>query len=883
MPERVSGFFKVSLRRLVATVICCTGFSANADYAAFQLDATTLSKAPRGGADAIAGRGDWWLTNGTLCAAVSDVEHDAGIVAGGGSLIDFGYCSRADDQWTYANLLTGLAKEKAIRAREILAKSEPAKAEVVVVGEDGGLRQTLRYVFSEDDPDALSMWVEVERTAPGRDVRLSGLLTLYPHRALTPYTLSTIAPDYSFGFDHPYVDRNSMLSLTAGMMPADWNILVGSHTEKAPLSYGVQLASAYLTDRDGVDHRLPQFLITLPDYSLHGWMTRPLWWSSEKPGLAQMLQSQLMDLDVGERMVVHFRIVAGKAADVAAATDQIYRGPTLRGSVNAAPVSIEVFAENGRSLSQRRVPFPGQFSLRLPQSHQKVILVVRSPWGEVLKREQRIAGDTNVGALTFNERTEVRLPVGKAMKLSFFGLGDTPTPRIGDDLLNFRQDGQPVEHSMVSNSVSLAGVRSDPQGIFLPPGEYDVLASRGLEHSVTTTRLQVTAGEVTKLDIETPQRLLSSEWVAADFHVHAGPSFDSTLPLVERFRTFAAQDAKILVLSEHNRIVDGQKALDSLGLDEPILLITGSELTGMARTPIAPTSLGHSNIFPVAQRGELFAGGAPRVEDRRVQDLITDTRYRYPEAIFQLNHPRSLDAIDSDLAYFNHLSQAKPFEPALPLSHARNSILLEPAASGFRDIDFDAMEILNGSEMAAYPAALRDWLALLNQGYRIRATGNSDSHGLDEVVSVPRNYVKLDVAEQQAPSAVARAIRAGELYLTSGPLLSVSHQGRNAMGQELKGVSVVLDIRTDAAPWVGVDTLRLYVNGRKSLEKSVVSGQQYSEIVHVKRDSVVVVEVSGTAGRLYEKLYPGLQPLAVSNPVYIDADNDGQWTAPGVP
>ncbi|WP_372750578.1 hypothetical protein, partial [Litorivivens sp.] len=145
-------------RSLCAVTLVWAGIAspAGADYAAFQLDAANMASAARGGVDAIAGRGDWWLTNGTLCAAISDVEHDAGIVAGGGSLIDFGFCGRDDDQWTYANLLTGLAKEKAIRASEILAKSGASKAEVVVVGEDGGLRQTLRYVFSESDPSALS-------------------------------------------------------------------------------------------------------------------------------------------------------------------------------------------------------------------------------------------------------------------------------------------------------------------------------------------------------------------------------------------------------------------------------------------------------------------------------------------------------------------------------------------------------------------------------------------------------------------------------------------------------------------------------------------------------------------------------------------------------
>ena len=48
------------------------------------------------------------------------------------------------------------------------------------------------------------------------------------------------------------------------------------------------------------------------------------------------------------------------------------------------------------------------------------------------------------------------------------------------------------------------------------------------------------------------------------------------------------------------------------------------------------------------------------------------------------------------------------------------------------------------------------------------------------------------------------------------------------------------------------------------------------------RDSVVVVEVMGPATPVYAKLLPGLEPIALANPIYVDADNDGRWQPPGL-
>ncbi len=855
-------------------------------FSAQQISAENIAELPREGMDAIAGKGDWWLSNGRLCAAISDIDHDAGIVVGGGSLIDLGFCDRSDDQWSYANVLTGLAKEKAIPAKVISAHNSEGRAEIRVVGEDQGLRQTLRYVLSDEHPDELELWVEVERIGRGRRVQLSGMLTLYPNRAMTPYTLSSYLPQYSLGFDHPVIDRNNVFSLVGGMMPADWNILLGSHMAQPSISYGVQLESATLTDREGRDHALPQFLVTLPEYSLHGWMTRPLWFGSDKPGLWQMAQSQLMDLKTGERMRARFRIVPGQRPDVASISDRIYRGVSLHGSVNVAPVVVEVRGADGQALSQRRVNEPGPFELVLPESIQDIEVVARSPWGETLVSDHRVNDrkPLELGALVFKERSGVSLPRGQAMKLIFYGINGTATPQLRDDLLNFRLDGELVEHSLISNNVSLAGVASDPETLYLAPGEYRVLATRGLEYGVTSTELSLRPGVMQPLTISAPERELDTDWLSADMHVHAAASFDSTLPLSEQIRAFVAQGADILVLAEHNRIVDGRGVAQQMGLADTVTVVTGSELTGMSRSAAAPTSNGHSNIFPVTYRDTLYAGGVPRVEGVRLRSLIAQTRYRYPHAVFQLNHPRSQDPLDADSAFFDHLSLATPYEPALPLTHSRNSSLLEAdGATGFRDIDFDLMEVLNGADMKTYAASRRDWFSLLRQGLRIKASGNSDSHKLATPVAVPRNYLALPRAGNGFSDAeFARVIREGRMYFTNGPLMDVA-VGDAGLGDTVSGASHTLSVMPRAASWVGLDTLRIFVNGELWREQKVSPDTLYSENIHLARDSVINVELTGPVTAQYRQVLPGFSPVALSNPIYVDADGDGQWLPPGVP
>ncbi|MFT7404760.1 CehA/McbA family metallohydrolase [Zhongshania sp.] len=855
-----------------------------------QIKLETFDSFPRGGPDSIAGLGDWWLSNGKICVAVSDVNHHAGIVAGGGTLIDVAHCERGNDQWTYANILTGLAKEAAIPVSKITTLIEGDHADIITVGEGDGIRQTVTYRLRETGEE-LEINVQIERIGEGRPVQMSGLFTLYSQRALTPFSLSSYIPNATLGFQHPAIDRNKVSSLLGGMMPSDWNILVGADTYDSKVSYGVQLGSAELIKANGSRQPLPRFLAVFPDYSLHGWMTRPLWFQSERLTWLSLLQNQFMDLEKGEQMLAKFKVLLGDRADVASVTDQIYNGPRIRGYANNFDVSVAVWDQDDRPVTQGRVAADGSFNIRLPKHVQWIKMQATAPWGQKISRELSLADARNdSGRWVFRKNGALRLPRDMPMSLYFFGFGNTDTPEFGNDLLGFTEQGLSLPGMMRRNRIDLAGVDSDLEQVNLPPGQYRVLAARGMEFDVKEYLLTVVAGKTSQLPIIPLKQIwYGGDWRSADLHVHSGASFDSVLPFDERLRSFVAQGAEVLVASEHNRLVDQSGRVAALGLEGRVQVITGSELTGMSRTANAPTTVGHSNVFPLTARPMEFAGGTPAVENRALREVIAGVREQAPNALFQLNHPRAANPIDADLAFFDHLSIGRSYDPAQALDSVNNgSLLLPDPVSGFRDIDFDVLEVLNGAEFSVYSQIRDDWFSILNQGARRAATGNSDSHGIRSVVAAPRTYVYVAASNNQLPldeSAFVGAVRDGHSFMTTGPFLAVTLRDDYSdagMGDTFSGRRGELHIQIDAAPWVTVNTMTIWVNGEIYRQLKVAVGDHKVIELIVDTDSYVVVEVSGDPGEVYRALMPDLAPLALSNPIYIDADGNGEWQAPKI-
>ena len=92
-----------------------------------------------------------------------------------------------------------------------------------------------------------------------------------------------------------------------------------------------------------------------------------------------------------------------------------------------------------------------------------------------------------------------------------------------------------------------------------------------------------------------------------------------------------------------------------------------------------------------------------------------------------------------------------------------------------------------------------------------------------------------------------------------------------------------LRVAVAAAPWVPVERLLVHRDGEIVAERPVARGDALELPLEFARDGFVVVEVEGRADPTFRALLPGFTPLAVANPIFVDADGDGAWTAPGLP
>ncbi|MEZ5569073.1 MAG: CehA/McbA family metallohydrolase [Halioglobus sp.] len=861
------------------------------EFFAAQLTPETLHRLPAGGMAAIGGANDWFLSNGELCAVVSDAGHPTYLALHGAALVDLWHCERANDQWNVAHAQLNLQKDQIPRTTGISAGVGSTTAWLETRGEHAGVQTVVRYVMDAAQPDTLQVETRLTRVQAGDALRMFGSLVLHPGSSLTPFTVDSQDVAYTTGFSQPAVDTSDYLSLLNAVSPADTQVLIGSRNTGADISYTLRLHEALLRDAQGNEEPVHTLLVSGDTFSLFAAFTRPFprFWS-RAPGVISLALGQLFDLETGESLILRQSITAAASADAAATLNALYTGHSVQGRLDTLDASVTARDTAGRELNFARPDASGDFTLRLPRGITAITLDVRTPWSSTQQSVALAAPLTELGVIDTGAPAVVELPRGEAMSLVF--TSDAGQPVFNDELTSASVAGERHLVAAESHRLSLSGGPGDPRELALPAGSYRVLASRGPEFNVTEAALELVAGTRSVLAIAPPRRAVESEGlISADFHVHSGISFDSSLTAQQRVRDFVAQGCEVLVPTEHNVLYDLAPTIADMGLQQVLFSFPGVEVTGMARSPRTPYTIGHSNVFPVVPAPGEFMRGNLHFEGKRLGEVISAYKARFRNSLFQLNHPRST-AQDDDGAFFDHLSQGAAFEPAKDLQEAPNASLLEQhPGSAYRDIDFDAIELLNGTDLELYQQVRGDWFALLRQGVYKVATANSDSHKSHHLVAYPRNMLALEDAEgffdASAAGALAddsvkvgrvmRALAAGNLYGTTGPILRVDVDGTGPGGTH-SGTAGTLTVSVDAAPWVAVDTLRIWLNGGLWKTLAIAPGQTVAEALPISEDGFVFVEVLGQPTPAYATVAPGAIPFAFANPVLLDAEGDG-WHA----
>jgi hypothetical protein len=863
--------------------------ASGAGLVAEQITPENAARLQVGGPDADGGVGDWALRNGTLCAVIAAPEHEAPISPQGGALLDLVRCGNANDQWSALVPLVNLSRQSVVPVTELRAEQDERSARIVAEGGRSGLRIRTTYALDLASPDELGVTTELERQEGGDRMFAFGEVAFHAVGQLRPFSLLRRNLAESVGFAHPSGDPASPLTMLRGIVAADAHVLVGGDLIEPGLAYGIALERAELRRAGGTAAPVATFSITGESFTMTGIFARPFWVGGrgEAPGVLELAQLPLMDLDAGDVLVLERRIRVGERADVASVTDAYFAGGAeLSGRVDDAGARLFVSTAAGAPVSQLRPRADGAFSLRLPGGAYHLRAV--APGGREVAREFALDGaKLALEPIVLGEAARLRLPRGQTFRLVFVGEQGTEDPRFGDDLLDFRVNGEEIPAGPVVNALSLAGLPDDPAEVVLAPGRYRVLATRGPEYEIRETRLTLAAGETATLAIEAPPRALETPgWIAADLHVHSAESFDASWPLARQLAAFAANGAEVLISTEHDRIVDPRPTLARLGLGDRLVGLTGVEVTSSYAGGEVPYTIGHLNLYPMRREPLAFRGGAPRSEGRRVRALLAELGRGDGAPFVQLNHPRSDEQVMEDGAYFTHLAVAgKAYDPTRPLDAKPNQVLTErDPATGLRDLDYDGVELLNGPDANRFRLVRADWLSLLLQGNVHVGVGNSDTHRAGQVPGLPRSYVALadDRVAGFDEAAFFAALRRGRAFASTGPLLDVK-LGEAGPGERFSGRHGMLRVAVAAASWVPVERLLVHRDGQIVVERAITRGDAVELPLEFARDGFVVVEVEGVPDPTYRALLPGFTPLAIANPIFVDADGDSAWKAPGLP
>jgi hypothetical protein len=395
----------------------------------------------------------------------------------------------------------------------------------------------------------------------------------------------------------------------------------------------------------------------------------------------------------------------------------------------------------------------------------------------------------------------------------------------------------------------------------LPPGDYRLTASAGIESSIDERRADLRAGETEELSFRIRREVDTEGLLAVDLRVQTIGGLEGPSTLEEQMEATAADGLDAIVVADNGSIPSAIPE-DRAGA---VRVLPGEE--------IWLAEVGRFGVFPLAPGEEIPPRGGEGAEGKGPASLFRLARSRGSSPLIQVHAPRH-----PGTGYF----AAMNLDPVTGLSTNLEF-----------DASFDLLEVADALEIKEASAVLSDWFHLLNIGHRVLATGNSGSAGrAAQPPGVPRNYVEAGASGGDL-SGIIDSIRNGRIFLTTGPILRFRALGdRSASGlvQDSGGL-VAVELRVDAAEWIDVDRVRIFANGSPLIDRKVSREEgtrvlDLRESLAINGDAWLVAVASGS--RPLDPVYRApdgepIFPVAVTSPIWVDFDGDGAFDPPGVP
>jgi hypothetical protein len=532
-----------------------------------------------------------------------------------------------------------------------------------------------------------------------------------------------------------------------------------------------------------------------------------------------------------------------------------------------------ILRADGALYARGRTDAEGRLSGRLPVGLEVDPEVV-APWGDSTTEFEPAEGEPGNFLATLPEPgyvvAEISGEDGEPIpcKVQFKGKDGTESPDFGPD----------------SGEVAVGNLYYSHDGRFrqvLAPGKYDVIISYGPEYDAMFTELTVDRGAEARLAATLVRSVDTTGWVSSDFHSHSSPSGDNTASQLGRVLNLLCEHVEFAPCTEHNRVSTYVPHLRSLGVERLMATCSGLELTNR------PLPINHQNAFPLVLREHTQDGGAPMIDDDPETQIERLALWDgYSDKLVQVNHP------DLGHMFFDRNGDGEPDQGFRGMFGHMDVIEVHPP-----HFIFEAAAIERNDR--SYNNTIVNWMQLINQGYRFPGVVNTDAHYNLHGSGWLRNYLKCPTDDPGKIDAMdmVHAAENGQVIMTNGPFLEVLARSNGSEAipggdLELAGGSATLRVKVQCPNWFDVDRVQVFLNGRPSEELNFTRGSTpdaFSSEGAVKfereipltlqEDTHVIVATIGEQSRLGTVFgddgHADDLPVAVSNPIFIDADGDG--------
>jgi hypothetical protein len=570
--------------------------------------------------------------------------------------------------------------------------------------------------------------------------------------------------------------------------------------------------------------------------------------------------------EASERL--HARLVIGDrldgaqlAAEKLLGTDmREITGTVTRGGTAVADAHVHAEGADGGQLTRVTTDANGAFSLHVPTSADVTLSAYRR--GDAV-------GTMHVG--TASTPAAITLPAAGAIEVAIsdgtsaspgrvqiFPAGATELPLSPD-----KWGEEPIANSRLHVVYSIDGSET----LTVPPGQWEVVVSRGYEYEIVRQTVTVAAGATVHVDATLDHVVDTTGVQCADTHVHTWRSNDSGDRAIEKLKQAIADGLEIPVRSDHEWVGDFSTELATLGAEAYARAFSSIELTSFQ-------VWGHMGVFPLNADATQVNAGAPKWQTFPTADA-PDTEFATlsPKAVF--------DSV-----------RARPEAPIVIINHPRSPtdyfgyVGLDPATGiASDDMDWDTkftlVEVFNDSGWKAnLGGTVKDWFSLLEAGRHVFATGASDSHGIStSPVGYPRTCITLGTDDPRALTAnqVRDALAAGHSVISGGIYVSAK-LGTAGPGDTTTGAgsTQMVDVEVQAASWVDVDAIDVVVDGDIVDTIPVMPADAQGPVIRYHAQVPVQVRATGGfvviaayAARALDPIHPNRIPFGVTNPIFV--------------